>query len=172
MKQDAGYVIEFSGLDNGNYTFGFPISDSFFSQLDYSEIRKGKLEVDVVLERGTHALLLNFHIKGTVHILCDHCAEYFDLDVEGSPHLIVKLGDTRREDSDEEITIPESDSEIDLRQYIYEFISLLIPYRRVHPGKSEDIPGCSNDVLDKLAPPEEQYEADDPRWNKLKNLKF
>ena len=172
MKQDAGYVIGFSGLANGNYTFHFPIRDSFFAALEFSEVRKGNLEADVTLERETHALLLGFHIRGTVHVLCDHCAEYFDLQVEGRPRLIVKLGTSYHEENEEEITVPEQEGEINLHQYLYEFIALMIPYRRIHPGPDEETPSCINEALDRLTPPEEKEEKGDPRWDQLKKLKF
>ena len=140
MKQDTGYVIGFSGLADGVYTFHFNIRDSFFSQLEYSEIRKGELDAEVTLERESLTLRLNFHIRGTVNVQCDHCAEFFDLALEGNPHLVVKLGNTFREESEDEITIPEQDGEIDLHGILYEFISLMIPYRRIHPGPDAETP--------------------------------
>ncbi len=87
--------------------------------------------------------------------------------VERDQRLIVKLGHERKEETDEILIIPDTDSHIDISGFIYEYIMLLLPYQRMHPeGEGQ----CDEEVIEKLSQhiPKEV----DPRWevwNKLKD---
>jgi uncharacterized protein len=165
------FVISFGHLEPGEYEFEFEIDDSFFQKFENSIIQKGKVDVLVVLERKESMLLLDFTMEGTVIVQCDRCLEDLSLDLQGYNELIVKLGDSKEELSDDVIMIPAKESELDVSQYIYEFLTLMIPMRNVH-GDEEGDPGCDPEILKEMEKhvSQEPQQPNDPRWDALKNI--
>ena len=115
---------------------------------------------------------LHFLTKGFVTVSCDRCLDDMEHPIEADNVLTVKLGDAYSDD-DDTVTIDENEGILDLSWFIYEFIMLAIPIKHVHaPGK------CNSAMTQKLEElsgavrsGEEEAEAIDPRWEKLKNLK-
>jgi uncharacterized metal-binding protein YceD (DUF177 family) len=66
--------------------------------------------------------------------------------------------------------IPRNESQIDLSQYIYEFINLLLPLRVVHPDDENGVSMCDKAVLAKLAEHSIPEPKADPRWDILKKI--
>ena len=83
--------------------------------------------------------------------------------------MIVKFGDSYYEESDEVVVIPETEHKLNVSQYIYEFINLLLPIKRVHPNDEQGMSKCNPEILDRLKSAEED-ETTDPRWDVLKLL--
>ena len=86
--------------------------------------------------------------------------------VKGEFRLIVKFGDDYEEESDEVVVIPKTESRIDVSQYIYEYINLLLPIQRMHA----EVEDCDPEIVKKInthSKPEV-----DPRWEALKNIKL
>ncbi len=166
MKALQEFVIPFLGLKEGVHDYAFDIDAEFFESFEYSEVKQGDLHVDVSMERKERMLIFNFSISGMVQVPCDRCLAPLDLSIEGTDRLIVKFGQEWMEESDEILIIPETDSRIDISSFIYEYIMLKLPYKRVHP-EGEDL--CDPTVVDKL---EQHTESEtDPRWEALKDLK-
>ncbi|HRS53627.1 MAG TPA: DUF177 domain-containing protein [Bacteroidales bacterium] len=91
------------------------------------------------------------------------------MEINGTKNLIFKFSDTYEEITDEIITIPEQKNLIDLSPFILEFITLLVPLRRVHPDDSNGHSLCNPEVL-KILKAHSEEKAIDIRWNKLKEL--
>ena len=87
-------------------------------------------------------------------------------------HLFFEQGDEPGEVSDELIMISRSDSRLDLKQYIYEFISLAIPAQKYHPEDENGNSACDPEMLRRLNEIKTSGNdgATDPRWDKLKDL--
>ena len=164
------FVVPFSGLKVGNYTFTFEIDDRFFEHFEYSEISQGRIHVDVVLERQPRMMVFSFLIAGHVFIPCDRCGEMFSQPVDGEETLIVKYGPEHEEESEDILVIKEDEHELDLSQYIYEYIHLLLPMRKVHGTDENGNSLCNPDITSRITYQEDQPE-DDPRWDVLKKLK-
>lgn len=168
------YNIPFASLEHGEYRYDYLIEHSFFELFEYSPIKEGRIWVNLVLTKQSSSLiLLVFTIKGTVEVQCDRCLENFNLPLEGKNQLLVKLDDKFSEESDEIIVIPRKEGELNIAQYIYEFINLLVPFKIVH---SEDKNGnslCNKKTLaalKKLQPKPQKKNEVDPRWDTLKKL--
>lgn len=178
--------IRFSGLSEGKHDFHFDIGDKFFEQLDYSEVKKADLSVDVNFEKRVNMLILNFDLHGTVTIMCDKCTDDFEMEIENQEELIYKFGEGESDD-EKIIMIPENEIEIDITQPVYELTILALPSRRVHP-KGE----CNQEMLDAMdnylmvesneiesnpqqldtgSVDDDDEEDIDPRWEELKKLK-
>ena len=166
MKELKEFVIPFVGLKEGIHDYAFDIDAEFFESFEYSEVEQGEIHVDVSMEKQERMLIFNFSIRGKVELPCDRCLSALELPVEGKERLIVKFGQEWMEESEEILVIPETDSHIDISSFIYEYIMLLLPYKRVHP-EGEGL--CDQTIVDKL----EQHVSSetDPRWEALKNLK-
>lgn len=180
MKKSE-FEIQFSGLKEGKHDFHFEVGNTFFEQLDYSEIQKADLQVDVEFEKRINMLILNFDIQGKVTVMCDKCTDDFELEVESQEEIIYKFGDGESDD-EKIIVIPENEIKIDLSQQIYELTIIVIPSKRVHPEGQ-----CNQEMLDamddylmvesdevELSESDSVDEPDedvDPRWEELKKLK-
>jgi uncharacterized metal-binding protein YceD (DUF177 family) len=170
------FVIPFVGLNPGEHHYDFTIGNAFFEDLEYSEIREGHIDVKLKLTKQSTMLILNFGLTGQVHAVCDRCGDDFDMPVAADHQLIVKLGTEHFEDNDEMISIPSGEYEFDVKHYIYEYLILSLPARRMHADAEDGGSGCDPEVLkklDEISTKEEPAAGDeiDPRWAALKNLK-
>lgn len=164
------FNIQFIGLKPGKHTYEYLIGDDFFAKREYSLIRKARVQVDVVFDKQNYSMKFDFHMKGVITLPCDRCNEEMDLEVEGDRKLLVKMADENLEDNDELVIIPRNESEIDLSQYIYEFINLMVPLRVVHPDDKDGVSTCDKDILAKLAEHSVNEPKADPRWDILKKI--
>jgi len=176
MKSTNEYLIPFIGLKVGKHQFEFKINKKFFDEFSFDEFENCEVTVEVVLEKKTTMLEINFKHKGTVNVPCDLTGEPFDLPIKGKIKLVVQFGDEFNNDNDELLILPHGEYQIDLSQYIYEMIVLSVPQKRVHPGVKDGT--LQTEALQKLnelqvkeVKKEEKKENDtDPRWDKLKQL--
>lgn len=166
MKKQKDFIIPFKGLSTGAHEYLFEIDDTFFDSFEYFESEKGKLDVKLDLIKESSLLDLHFHIKGNVTLSCDRCLGVFDNPVDGDFRLVIKFGDIFAEESDEVVVLPLTESNIDVKQYLFEYINLLLPIKRVHQNEND----CDPNMIEKLQNHEEL--ETDPRWDALKNIKL
>jgi uncharacterized metal-binding protein YceD (DUF177 family) len=106
-------------------------------------------------------------------MICHRCLEEFDYAVEGVNRLIVKLGDHAEEESDEVIVIPADSNHLDLTQFLFEFIELLVPLRVVHPDDAKGKSTCNPKVLKLMSRHiDNEKKPENHTWDQLKKLKF
>ncbi len=110
-------------------------------------------------------LLLKFDFKGSITVPCDRCLDSVEIAVEGEEKLIVKFGNEEYDETEEIVVIPIHEHEINVAVYIYEFINLNLPKKRVHP---EDL--CNQEVIERLKKVEQKKEIIDPRWSSLQDI--
>lgn len=177
MKLFTKYDIPFVGLKNGNHQFSYNVDAIFFEKHEDSPIKQGDFEINLHFEKGNF-FLLNFEIRGTFQTECDRCLEVFDCPVRSDYTLIVKYnddlipGEIPSDEDDDIVYISRNETHLNIAKYLYEFIVLSIPIRKVHPDDAEDNPTCEIDweVADDYDK-EDDVEAIDPRWEALKNIK-
>ena len=174
MRQLNEFLIPFIGLKLGKHQFEFQINKKFFEHFDYDDFESCDIKVNVVFEKKSSMLELNFKHKGTVYVPCDLTGEMFDLPVKGKMRLVVQFGEQFNNDHDELLILPHGEHQVDLSQNIYEMIVLSLPLKRVHPGiKDGTLMTPALDKLNELTVKEykqEEQQNTDPRWDKLKNL--
>ena len=170
------YLIPFIGLKLGKHQFEFNIGKKFFDEFNFDEFESCDIKANVVLEKKSTMLEINFKHKGTVNLPCDLTGEQFDLPIKGKIKLVVQFGEEFNNDNDELLILPHGEHQIDLSQYIYEMIVLSIPQKRVHPGvKDGSLQTVALKKLNELQVKEaeeiiKKEEEIDPRWDKLKQL--
>lgn len=173
------FNIDIYKLPNTIHNYQFEIGNSFFEAFENSIVNKGKGEVHVVLEKSETLIKLAFDINISVELECDRSLDLFDYPILTEDGLILKYGDREEEISEEIIMIPHEKQKINLAQYIYEFIGLAIPMKKLHPRYKDESETdeliYTSETSSKDKPSEEDKSADegdiDPRWTKLKNLK-
>ena len=184
MGKYSDYKLVLRDLPVGKTTYKYGIDDSFFKLIndEESDVKRGNLAVEVLVMRGNTAFELSFSIQGTVYIPCDRCLDDVLMDVDMKQRLIVKFGKEYSEESDEIIIIPESEGEINIAWFIYEFIVLSLPAKRVHPAgqcnkevtqklkKHRAILAEEEDDLDDLDEAGDGEQESDPRWDALKGF--
>ena len=165
------FQINFVQLQNGSHDFEFEITKDLFDHYEDSLIEKGKGEAFLTLEKSERMMQLHFSGTIAVELICDISLEPFDYVVSLDRDIIVKFGEEAAELSDDVIVIPNEAHQINVADFIYEFISLGIPMKKGHP-KLEGVGRSELADSDKTEEPDETGEPEiDPRWEALKKLK-
>jgi uncharacterized metal-binding protein YceD (DUF177 family) len=170
MNYFAQFIIPVTGLKPGPHQFDFEIDDSFFEHFEYSEIHNGKLALHLLIEKEETLLVFHFDFKGFVRVPCDRCFEPFELPLEGHERLILKFGSDAHEESEEVQVVPFGENHFDISPFIYEYIHLSLPVRRVHPDNELGEITCDAGIIRRLEDLSSSSEPD-PRWEVLAQLK-
>jgi len=170
-KLNNPYLIPFAGLKSGEHNFDYVIDDSFFKEREYSEVQQAKIKTNVTLSKEINILIFDIKMEGTINVMCDRCGDAFDFPVWGENKLIVSLTNDRFENEADILSLPLDSSEIDISQNLYEYVTLLLPQRRIHPDKEDGTSGCNSEalkILKKLSE-EEKEKRINPIWEELKS---
>ena len=175
MKPLKDYTIQFVGLKLGKHHFDYQIGIEFFEHFEYDEFNAVNINVDLLFDKKSTFLELNFKVKGVVNVNCDTTNEPYDQAVKGEFDLVVKFGEQYNDENEDILIIPHGEYEINVAQYIYELVILSMPTKCVHPGIADGT--LQSDILKKLEElspkgleEKEKTEDIDPRWNTLKKL--
>ena len=84
--------------------------------------------------------------------------------------ILVKFGDAYYEENEELQIIPEGVNHFDISPFLYEYIHLLLPVRRIHPEDENGNSLCDPEVIKMLDKSSSSGEPD-PRWDVLNKLK-
>lgn len=175
MTSENSTIVQFSGLKSGRYEYGYVLDNTFFERYENEELRDGKVIFHVILERRERMLLFTFTFEGTVKSICDRCLGEIEVPVKGEETLCVKFSDTEESDDENVVFLPENAYQIDLAQWMYEYVAVSMPMQRLHPEGQ-----CDEEMLKYIS--EEREESDDTeireledgevdsRWAVLKNL--
>jgi len=163
------YVIPFTGLKDGNHTFNFILDDKFFEEFEGSEVKKGNVNVGINLVKNPRFIELNFKLDGEVEVMCDRCLDMFYLVIGYEETIYFRFGEESYEQSDNVIILSPKEHEIQTAQYLYEFVHLALPYKKIHPDQNGE-PGCNKTMLEKLNNLKIDENKTDPRWDQLKEI--
>ena len=171
MGQNDDMTIRFSGLKPGIYTYSFLLTDEFFEEFKNEEIEGGKVKIEVEMERKERMLIFTFSLSGEVETPCDRCLGKVTVPIEGEEKLFVRFSDNETCDEEDVVILPENAFEIDLTQWLYEYVAVRIPMQHIHAD------GECDPEMTKFITEEEEEESvredseTDPRWEALKKLK-
>ncbi|MFT6849800.1 MAG: hypothetical protein ACJATA_000604 [Sphingobacteriales bacterium] len=171
LKKNA-FTIPFLGLKNGEHSFKYSIDASFFEQLEADRISGSDLELNLIFEKADHMLQLHFDFDGTVTLNCDRCTSEFKQPIWIEESLIIKLSGPEEDTTDEIIFLPQDSSEIELKQFIYEFVVLSLPMIPNCEDAGIDGQSCDKDTIEEINKLNiaNKDQKQDPRWDALKNL--
>lgn len=177
MKKSNEFLIQFEGLKQGSHDFDWEINDTFFDDLGEVDFTNTHFKVDMELLKQNNMLILEFDIKGSFSCTCDLCLDDITLPVQHHEQLIVKFSSTEEGATEEMVVLNHGDYEIDVKQFIYEFITVAMPLRRTCADAGKK---CNPEMIAKLSEfnlvePEEaedsEPEDEDSTWDALKSLK-
>lgn len=182
MKAAQKYNINIVGLENKQYVFEFEGGDDFFAALEQTLVEKGNFKATITLDKTATMIQMKFDIVGTVELTCDRSLELFDEPFRAQRRMIFKFGNEPGELTDEIEIIAWDTASINLAPYIFDFIGLALPVKRLHPKfRTDDEDDEDEDgtmVYQSEATPDDddtQNHSDeekiDPRWEALKKLK-
>lgn len=172
MDRKIDTTIQFSGLKTGTYEYNFVLDSAFFRAFENEDLSDGMVDFDVKMERKTNILLFTFSFHGKVNTVCDRCLDPLEVSVEGTQMLCVKLTDDPREEETAEVSIlPTSAFEVDLGQWMYEFVVMALPMVKVHPDNPDGTSTCNPEMLERLSSLVPETDEVDPRWAVLSQLK-
>jgi uncharacterized protein len=170
----GAYRINIVGLSNKEHLFHYEFGDEFFDKYGSNLVSKGDFQVDLRLNKHETFLEAAFQIKGVAKLICDRSLEPFDYPIENTHKIVFKYGDKDEEITDEIIIIHRDTASLEVGQYIYEFIGLSIPLKKLHPRfQEEEEENPDGKIIYSSAEPLESKNGEeiDPRWNILKKLK-
>jgi uncharacterized metal-binding protein YceD (DUF177 family) len=174
VSKRGTYSIRISGLGEGDHDFSFELDRQFFALFEHPEIENGNVHAEVILEKKQGVYSLHFTLKGEVEVECDRCLERFMTGISTTQSIFVKMGDVPGEIEDDVLMIGRDDHEVEVGQYLFEFIILALPYQKVHPDDAQGHSTCDPEMLKQLdahrfREPDHEKKSD-PRWDALKGI--
>ncbi len=176
----GAYSVNIIGLSNKLHHFEYEFGDDFFRKYGTVAVSQGQFRAEVALNKHETFLEAEFKIRGAALLTCDRSLETFEYPIWTTRKVLFKYGEANEEISDEIVMIHRDTVALELGQYIYEFIALAIPMKKLHPRfkleeglKDDDAEGkivYSSEKSDQTKKGDDDEDID-PRWNILKKLK-
>lgn len=171
------YSLPVKGLRPGTHQFDFHIESEFFSQFEDSPVSDGNINLTLVFDKRPNLFVLQFDFAGTIKAECDRCLEMIDLPVADSQQLLVKFSEEQEAEDADVIYIHPETQHFNVATYIYEYVILAMPIRKVYDCENDKNAQCNQEMLkyirqevDELPPVAEEKPSSNPLWDQLKNL--
>jgi uncharacterized metal-binding protein YceD (DUF177 family) len=166
------YIIEFNKLRFGLNELSFPIGDDLLAEMTNKPFDNVNATCNVTLIKKENIFEMQFNIVGYINTTCHTCLDDFELPLNKTYDLLVKLIDGPENLNDDEIIyLPKGLHEFDFKQFIYDYFLLAIPTKI----SCEDADKEHNQVfinklnIDEGADDDDKPDSD-PRWDALKNI--
>ncbi|RYZ23762.1 MAG: DUF177 domain-containing protein [Chitinophagaceae bacterium] len=177
MTHRREFEIAFVGLKPGVHEYLYEVNDSFFEEFGEQDFRKTGATVRLFLEKNTGFMRLRFEVGGKTEVTCDRCATELPLQLFDEFNLTVKLVEDAETMNDQEedpdvYYINRGESHLDVKNWIYEFVSLSIPMQKTCEFENMDGPHCSPEarkLLNEMRPVEGPKE--NPLWKGLEKFR-
>jgi uncharacterized metal-binding protein YceD (DUF177 family) len=188
VKFLRAFDIEVIKFLEGKYEIDFEIGKEFFQHFEDNELLdEGRLTVRVLMDKGANLIEMNFLISGEVKLTCDRSLEEYFEPLEINERILFKYGEVEEEINEEVYMITRDTSKVNVAQFIYEFVLLGLPAKKIHPdhrtefdeedfeaeGTYAYIDGDNEEDSEEepSADQDQKEENTDPRWELLKKLK-
>lgn len=171
------FSVNIVALSNKMHPLEYDFGDEFFKAYGSDLVSSGTFHADVTLNKHETFIEADFHITGKVHLICDRSLEPFDFPIDEKHKILFKFGDHDEEVTDEIIMIHRDTATLELGQYVYEFITLSVPLKKLHPRFENEADDEDDDPEGKIiyssgpGPDDPDEGTTDPRWEALKKLK-
>ena len=177
MSNRREFEIAFVGLKPGVHEFNYRIDDRFFEEYNEQDFRNAEANVKLLLEKSNSFMILRFEIGGKAEVNCDRCNSNLPLQLFDEFKMMIKMTDepavmNEQEEDPDVYYISRGESHIDVKDWIYEFVSLSIPMQKTCDYESMDGPYCNpaaRELLNNMKPDENQ--GTNPIWKGLEKFK-
>lgn len=146
--QKNDMIISVKGLRSGTHLYEFDLDRSFFDYFGNTQIKDASIKVVIELEKGSGWMTVTDHSEGRVTVECDRCLEDLDIPVDFTVKIGVKQvkgEDIGEQQNGEFLLVDQSDGELDLRQFVYDYVCLNLPVIKVHRDGE-----CNMDMMERL----------------------
>jgi len=185
VKVANKFNIDIFRLSEGTHDYQFNIDNEFFKIHEQDLIEKGNALLNLTLVRSSTMMQLKFKVKGEVELVCDRSLRTFEQEIDFEENLVVKFGEEYLEASEDVVIIPEGSQKLDIATFLFDYIALSLPMKKLHPDYREEEDEddwdeeegklvYSSEVLTEEEPEDDKPIEDekiDPRWSALKKLK-
>lgn len=170
MDALISYTLPVKGLGIGIHRFDFKIDQLFFEHFESSPIREADIDLHLDFDKRIDMYVLDFQISGTVRTECDRCLAPIHLPISGEYQLIVKFSHDPGDEEAEIVYVSPEIEQLNIAQYIYEYIVLSLPMIKVYNCVEDDPVPCDEEMLDRLEAEEEEDATPNPIWDELRKL--
>lgn len=166
MGKRREFEIAFVGLKPGLHEFTYEVNDNFFAEVENRDFTNCTASIKLQLDKKSSFMLLKFEIGGKADVMCDRCGNTLMMDLWDEFNMVVKMVEdpeemnTLEEDPDV-FYISKTESHLHLNDWIFEFVSLSVPFQKSCKEEELGGPKCNNEVLEKL----KQMEANEAARN-------
>jgi uncharacterized metal-binding protein YceD (DUF177 family) len=176
MSHRREFEIAFVGLKPGLHEFNYSVDDTFFEEFGEQDFRNSSAEVKLVLEKSNSFMLLRFQVGGKADVVCDRCSNDLPLQLFEDFSMTVKMTEdpdvmNKQEEDPDVFYISRGESHLDVKAWIYEFVSLSIPMQKTCDFENMDGPYCNaeaREILKNMRPDEKN---ENPLWKGLEKFK-
>ena len=152
VRMNGNFIIPLNGLTAGENMFFWHAGKEFFDSFENSEILDAQLNIEAKVEKSGRYIGVDCNVSGRVVVECDRCLEELVLPVDLEVKLSVKFGDVDASDENQDgerevIFLPVDNTELDMKQIVYDYVCISLPIQRVH-----DDGDCNPDTLRYLEP--------------------
>ena len=155
MGKRREFEIAFVGLKPGIHEFTYTVDDKFFAEVENREFTNCTATVKLHFDKKSSFMLLRFEIGGKADVVCDRCGNTLTMDLWDEFNMVVKMVDNpdemnQQEEDPDVFFISRTESHLDISNWIFEFVSLSVPFQKSCKEEEVGGPQCNKEVLDKL----------------------
>jgi uncharacterized protein len=167
----SDYSVNILGLSQKTHSFEFHLGNAFFEKYGKEVVAEAQFEAKVNLDKRETLIDADFDIEGKANLVCDRSLDPFEHPMKINRKIIFKYGEAAEEVSDEIVIIPKDLDVLDVGKYLYEFIVLDVPIKKIHPRfQSEEEDEAENEEGKLIYQTEKKEDEIDPRWEQLRKL--
>jgi uncharacterized metal-binding protein YceD (DUF177 family) len=177
MSGKHEYEIAFVGLKLGAHVYEYTIDDLFFKDFEAQDFTNCKAHIALTLDKHTTFMQLKFDVGGTVQVVCDRCSNDLQMQLWDEFKVYVKYDDdpetmNANEEDPDVFYISRGESLLDVKNWLYEFVTLSLPNQKSCSEAEIGGPQCNNEVLAYLKKSEENVNQTQTNnlWKDLPNI--
>ena len=118
---------------SGTSEVAYQLDKTFFGLFENSLVENGQLAVHIKLVKNATQIQLLFDIQGAVELTCDRTLAPFNYPIAITQTVYFKFGQETKELDVDLYMIEQGATTIDVAQHIYDFVSLAVPMKKLHP---------------------------------------
>lgn len=177
MSSQREYEIAFVGLKPGIHEFNYQVTDKFFEDYGEQDFKNIAVNVRLKLEKNSSFMILRFETGGSADVICDRCSNELPLQLLDEFTVTVKMAEepevmNEQEEDPDVYYIARSESHVNVKDWIYEFVCLSIPVHKTCEYENMDGPYCNpaaREILNRSRP--QQSNGENPLWKGLDQFK-
>lgn len=133
MSDLKQFKISLPALGEGHHELELKADAGLFADHGNVEVTEADITAYVDIDVRHGAYQIGITCRGWIEIPCDRCLDPMRMEVDEDYDVGVRYGENYDE-TDDTITLPESEVEFDLAPVVADTVLLAIPLRHVHPA--------------------------------------